>query len=111
MTKNDIWVVYSTFPSAEEAFFAANMLLENRLIACANIQDGVVSIYRWQGGIQREKEVVMVAKTTQACVELAIAMIAQHHSYQIPAITAYPLAEGFAPFLQWVADETTQKTD
>lgn len=110
MTKNNIWVVYSTFPSAEEAFFAANMLLENHLIACANIQDGVVSIYRWQGGIQREKEVVMVAKTTQACVEPAIALLAQNHSYQIPAITAYPVLDGFEPFLQWVADETTPKS-
>lgn len=106
MTKNNIWVVYSTFPNAEEAFFIANMLLEKHLIACANVHEQVVSLYRWQGGIQREKEVVMVAKTTQARVESAIALIAENHSYQIPAITAHAVAEGFAPFMQWVTDET-----
>jgi periplasmic divalent cation tolerance protein len=82
------------------------MLLEKHLIACANVHEQVVSIYRWQGGIQREKEVVMVAKTTHERVRDAIALIAENHSYQIPAITAYPAPEGFAPFMQWVAEET-----
>ena len=106
MTKNNIWVVYSTFPNSEEAFFVANKLVEERLIACANVYDHVTSVYRWQGGIQREKEVVMVAKTSQPRVAAVIAAIAEMHSYQLPAITSYPVADGFEPFLQWVTDET-----
>lgn len=108
MTKNDIWVVYSTFPNAEEAFFMAGMLLEKRLIACANVHEHATSLYRWQGGIQREKEVVMMAKTTQARVKECVATIAENHSYQIPAVTAFAATEGFAPYQQWIADETSQ---
>ena len=106
MTKNTTWAIYSTFGNAEEAFSVANSLLEKRLIACANVIDQVTSIYRWQGGIQREKEVVMIAKTSENRVEEAITILAELHSYQLPAITAYPIMAGFPAFLQWVADET-----
>jgi periplasmic divalent cation tolerance protein len=106
MTENNIWVLYSTFASSEEALFAANILLEKRLIACANVLDQAVSVYRWQGGIQREKEAIMIAKTSREKVSDAIQALSENHPYQLPGITAYPIEAGFAPYLQWVADET-----
>ena len=107
MVEQNNWVIYSTFANAEEAISVVSNLLENRLIACANLIDQVISVYRWQGGIQREKEVIMVAKTSEARVQEAIKILAELHSYQLPSITAYPIKTGFEPFLQWIQDETT----
>ena len=109
MTKNNIWVISSTFPNADEAFSVAGELVEKKLIACATISAPMMSIYRWQGGIQRESEVTMTAKTSQEKVSVAIETLAALHSYQLPAVSAWPVEKGFEPFLQWVVDETTDK--
>ena len=53
----DIWMLYSTFPNRAEALSAARTLVESRLAACANLVDGVTSIYEWQGAVQQEQEV------------------------------------------------------
>lgn len=102
----EIWIVYSTFPNRQEALSAAQQLVEKRLAACVNLHDGVTSIYRWQGAIQQEKEVVFIAKTQQKKVSAAIDALKQLHSYEVPCIVAYPVGEGLPAFLQWVADET-----
>lgn len=106
MTKKDIWVVYSTFSTREEALSVAQILLEKRLIACANLYDNVLSLFRWEGAIAQAQEVAFVAKTTHRQLQPAMDMIKSLHSYQLPCITAYPVAEAFPPFLQWVHDET-----
>lgn len=106
MTRNNIWVLYSTFPNRAEAISMAQGLLEKRLIACANLYDNVTSLYRWQGGIQQESEVVLIAKTGKAKLDAAIDFIKGNHSYQLPCVIACPVAKGAVPFLQWVADET-----
>ena len=107
MTTKEIWALYSTFPSQAEALSVARMLVEKRLVACANILENMVSVYRWQGGIQQEPEVALFAKTTKDNVKAAIEAIKNQHSYQLPCIVAYPVSEGFTPFMQWVVNETT----
>jgi len=99
--------VHSTFPNRDEALFAARQLLDKRLIACANIYEGVASLYRWEGKIQEETEVVLLAKTSKGRVSAAIAAVKALHSYELPCIIAYPAAEAFPPFLQWVEAETS----
>ena len=102
----DIWIVHSTFATREEVISVTQKLLENRLIACANIYGNVTSLYRWEGNIQQEEEVVLVAKTQENKVAAVIAMIKKNHSYTLPTIVAYPVMQGLPEFLQWVADET-----
>jgi len=101
-----IWLIYSTFPHKQEAVFVARALLEKRLVACANIYENVTSIYRWEGSIHEASEVTLMAKTGQETLSAAIKAIKAMHSYQLPCIVAYPIEEGFPPFLQWVAEET-----
>jgi periplasmic divalent cation tolerance protein len=107
----ETWVLYSTLPSEEKAFFISRHLLEKRLIACANVYRGVTSLYRWEGAIQQEPEVVLVAKTRKELVPKAIEAVKSLHSYELPCIIAYPIAKGFPPFLQWIADETADAVD
>lgn len=102
---NEIWLLYSTFPNKEKALSVAHELLDQRLIACANIIDQVSSVYRWEGHVQQEPEVVMMAKTVKDKVNRALDTIKQLHPYQLPCITAYEVGGGFTPFLRWVAEE------
>ena len=104
----DIWVLYSTFPNRAEALSIAQALVESRLAACVNVIDSITSVYRWQGNIQQDSEVALVAKTQADRVDDAIAKIRSLHSYDIPAITAWPLAKGHGEFLQWVSNETAR---
>ena len=107
MTKQDIWVIYSTFGRREEALSAAHVLVENRLVACANLYENVTSVYRWQGAVTQGQEAVLIAKTSKEKLQAAIDQIKALHSYALPCIVAYPVADGFPPFLQWVSDETS----
>lgn len=101
-----ISLLYSTFPDRNEAVFVARALLEKRLIACANIIDQAMSLYRWDGQVKEEPEVVMFAKTTSDKNEAAIALINDLHSYEVPCIVALPVEAGFGAFLSWVQEET-----
>lgn len=102
----DIFLLYVTFPNKDEALAAADALLQQKLVACANIYDGVTSVYRWEGKMRQEQETVMIAKTSGAKREDAIALVKRLHSYEVPCIIAYPVTAGYPPFLQWVAEET-----
>lgn len=101
-----IWLLYSTFPERDKAFSAARVLLDERLIACANVSAEMTSLYRWEGNIEQEAEVALIAKTGKDKVEAAVARLKELHSYELPAILAWPVEKGFAPFLEWVTAET-----
>ncbi len=102
---SDIFILYATFPSKDEALKAATALVENRLAACANVYDNITSVYRWEGKVQQAPEAALVAKTTRAKLDAAIREVKRLHSYEVPCIIAYPISDGFPPFLQWVAEE------
>ncbi len=100
------WVVYSTFPTRSEALSTAQKLVQDQLVACANIYENVTSVYHWQGAIQQDNEVVLIAKTSTFKVEQAIAAIRAVHSYELPCITAWELGGGSLEFLDWVSAQT-----
>ncbi|MFW0778116.1 MAG: divalent-cation tolerance protein CutA [Rickettsiales bacterium] len=104
---SDIWVLYSTFANKGEAVSVAEKLVNDRHIACANVHENITSIYRWEGQLKRDTEVVLFAKTQKNKVSGAIAAVKRLHSYEVPCIIAYPMGEGYLPYLQWVADETS----
>jgi periplasmic divalent cation tolerance protein len=102
---DEIWLLYSTFPNRDEALSAARALVESRLAACANVHD-IVSVYRWEGALHEGTEAALIAKTRREKLQEASEAVKRLHSYEVPCIIAYPIAGGFPPFLQWVADET-----
>jgi len=104
---SDIWLIRSTFAKKDEAISISRTLLEAKLIACANIDEGITSLFRWEGMVHQEQEVVMIAKTTQGKLEAAIAHIKAHHSYQLPAITAWPVGAVEPAFAAWIAHEVS----
>ena len=98
-------LLYITAGDREEALALARILVGERLAACANVLGAAVSVYRWEGAVQEEDEVVLVAKTVEERVEAAARRIRQAHSYDSPCIVALPITGGDADFLSWVAEE------
>lgn len=106
----EINLVYITVPSHAEALRIGNQLVEECLVACANIIDGMTSIYRWQGKLVQDKETLLFLKTESSRVEEVIARVKDLHPYECPAIIALPILQGFDPFVQWVKESTSKQS-
>lgn len=102
----DIVSVYATFGSDEEAKRVARQLIEERLVACANVLAPCHSIYRWQGKVEEATEVPVLFKTGADTAERLIKRIGELHSYDVPAAVVWPIADALSDYAQWVADET-----
>ncbi|MDL2279338.1 divalent-cation tolerance protein CutA [Desulfovibrio sp. OttesenSCG-928-G11] len=98
--------VYITAPDGTSARSMARTLVAERLCACANILDGMESYYWWDGAVQNGHESIIICKCPAKAYEALEARVRQLHPYETPCITALPLCRGFAPFLQWIADQT-----
>ena len=98
--------VYMTAASLEEADAIAAALVEARLAACVNILGPIRSVYRWQGQVQREDEVALLAKTEARLFEALAARVRELHGYETPCIVAWPIETGDAAYLDWIGAET-----
>lgn len=103
----DVLLVLTNCPDEETAERIARALVENRLAACVNELPSVESTYRWQGRVERAVEVPLLIKCTRERYAALEEAIRQLHPYTVPEIIAIPVVAGFAPYLRWVADETT----
>lgn len=101
-------LIYTTWPDAETAERVGAEAVAERLAACANRLAPMMSIYRWEGAVDRAAEVPMLLKTTADASERLRNFIAERHPYEIPCIVALPvLPDGSNPaFLDWIARET-----
>jgi len=98
-------LLYITCGSEEEAVKIAQILLSEKLIACANIIAGSTSIYKWQGEVKQHKEAIMFAKTTLKNTKSAIERAQKLHSYELPCILVLPVEGGLPEFIDWVKNE------
>jgi periplasmic divalent cation tolerance protein len=103
-------LVLTTAPSAEAGTALAETLLEERLIACANLVPGLLSIYRWKGAVEREGEVLVVMKTVESRVARLFERAAQLHPYEVPELIALPVAAIAEPYGSWLRGETIEVT-
>ncbi len=101
-----VMFVYATTGDAAEALRIARAVVEERLAACANIIDGMRSVYWWEGVVQEAGEAVLILKTTDDHLGALIARVKDLHSYDCPCIEALPVVAGNQGFLDWLANET-----
>ena len=97
--------IYMTVGSKEEARKIGKELVTARLAACVNILDNMNSFYVWEGELQDDTEVVMIAKTTEDRVAALVKKAESLHSYDCPCIVSLPVSGGHQPFLEWIAGE------
>jgi periplasmic divalent cation tolerance protein len=96
----------STAPDAAEAERIARTLVEERLIACANLVPSVLSVYRWEGAVRRDEEVLLLMKTRPEHVERLKARLPEVHGYQVPELLVCGVQDALAPYCGWVRAET-----
>ena len=99
-------LVFVTAPDRETARSLARGLVEARLAACANLIEGVTSVYRWQGAVEEEAEVLLVIKTTADRVAALERRLADEHPYDVPECVAVEPASVEARYLAWLREQT-----
>jgi len=100
-------LVYMTAPDRETAARIGQAVLERRLAACVNIIAGVESMYWWDGAIQYEGEVAVLAKTRTSLFDDFKACVLGMHPYEVPCVVALDIDRGHEPFLRWIDEQTT----
>lgn len=98
--------LYLTFPDLDSAERIGRALLDAHLVACVNIVPGAISLYRWQGEVQRDAEVIAFAKTRADRVAAATALVRELHPYDVPCVVGLSVADGDRGYLHWVEEET-----
>ena len=101
---SDAIVVFMTAANADEASRIANELVERQLAACVQILPEIESVYRWNGEVQRDTEILILAKTTAAHFDDLERAVREIHSYDTPEIVAVPMAQVSEPYRAWLAD-------
>lgn len=99
-------VVLVTAGSVDEAERLAEALVQEKLAACVNVLPGVTSVYRWEGAVQRDTEVLMLVKTQRPLLDRLVAQVQARHSYDVPEIVALPIVAGSQPYLRWLTEVT-----
>jgi periplasmic divalent cation tolerance protein len=94
--------VLVTAKDKKEAEKISRGLLEAKLIACANILDGVQSLFWWQGKIDSSQEVLLVLKTKKVLFKKVLTKVKSLHSYQTPEIIALSIIAGSEDYLGWI---------
>lgn len=99
-------VVFITVPNIDVGKSMARALVEERLAACVNIVPALTSIYRFEGAIHEDAELLLIVKTVPHRLPALVARVAELHPYQVPECLALPVESGLPKYLEWVVAET-----
>ena len=106
MGEEDPLLVLCTCPEAESAARIARALVEEHLAACVNRLPGLASTYRWRGTVHDDHEVLLLIKTRRGRFEALRSRLVGLHPYELPEVIALEIADGQAPYLDWLRDAT-----
>ncbi len=102
-------VVLSTCPDRRAADEIAGALVEDGHAACVNIVPGMTSVYRWQGQVHRDPELLLIVKTTREAYRRVEETVLRLHPDELPEVIALPLQGGLGDYLHWVGVQTRQE--
>lgn len=102
-------VVFVTAPDEESAAKISRSLVEERLAGCVNIIRGVRSVYRWEGRVEDDTEVLMVIKCRRSLFKTLEGRVMDLHPYDLPEVIALPVTEGSEEYLRWLNDATAYR--
>ena len=98
----DCLLIYTTFPDKTVAESLCQILIEKKLIACANILGPMDSLYHWEGKLEKSTEVPALLKSSQNNFDLIKEEILKRHPYSCPCILALPISSGLEAYLNWL---------
>lgn len=97
-------MIYMTCSGESEAMAISKTLLEQKLIACANIMSPHRTLYHWEGELESGEEVVVIMKTKADLFDAVQEAASELHSYDCPCIVSWSVEKGHLPFLEWIDD-------
>jgi len=95
-------MVYVTTSNKVEAEKIAQTLLQERLIACANIVGPVSSHFHWKGKVDSQEEFLMILKSRADLFGVLESRVRALHSYEVPEVIAVPIVDGSKGYLDWM---------
>ncbi len=101
-------VILITTATEEEAHSIAELLLNQRKVACVNIVPRVDSLFWWQGKLDSAQESLLIIKTRASLLPEIIEMVKMTHSYEVPEIIALPIVGGNEDYLEWIDSEVEE---
>ena len=106
----DILSVTTTVGSLADARALARAILQGRLAACVQVEEGLTSFYRWQGKECEDAEVRLTIKTLPGCQAALLALFGQRHPYEVPQFLATTL-QASAVYYAWARAEVAGPED
>lgn len=100
-------VIYCTVPNDFNANLIASTLVDENLAACVNIVPSITSIYKWEGSVQTDSELLLIIKTQQSKFDDVEKRIKELHENSIPEIIALPIIKGNHEYQNWIVKETS----
>lgn len=104
MKSESIRIILATFPDRDAARQIGTVLVESQLAACVNLIPGVESLFRWQGKVQSESEVIGIIKTTKESLECLESRFCELHPYEVPEFLVLEPSSGLDGYLDWVRE-------
>ncbi|MBC7219265.1 MAG: divalent-cation tolerance protein CutA [Hadesarchaea archaeon] len=97
-------IVLTTVKDRREANRISRALVSEKLAACVSIIPNVSSVYRWQGRVEKSREMILVIKTATKKMERLTSRIRELHSYQVPEIISLKVQGGLPQYLKWLKE-------
>jgi len=101
--------IYITCEDKAEALRLGKVLLQNHLVACINVREGMTSAYWWKGEMVEAKESILIAKSREEQVPALVQKVKEVHSYEVPCVVSLAIDGGNPTFLQWIGEQTGAK--
>jgi len=100
----DIGFVFTTLGADADATVFAQTLVEERLAACVNVLPPMISVYRWKGRVEQDREQQLIIKTTSDSLGRLQARVRELHPYEVPEFLVLPAVGGSDSYLTWVQE-------
>jgi len=101
-----VLILQTNIPGRDVAVKIAEIIVEKRLAACANVLSEATSIYWWEKKLQREIEYPVVFKTTEALKDSLIKELRALHPHDVPDIVFATLEDVEEAYANWIIQET-----
>jgi len=102
MSENKFIIIITTVNTDSAAKKIAQSLIEEKLAACVNIIPSVTSVFRWEGKISAEPELILIAKSEERLFTEIKDKILSLHPYELPEIITVPITNGSKEYLKWI---------